>query len=83
MAPPQRFPPWLVELTKTVTLALGLPSQPNSCNVNHYASEGESVGLHKDDEPLFEAPNVIIVSLSLGSTRPFTVQQRGHKAKDI
>ena len=55
----------------------------NSCNANLYECPEHDLYWHSDDEPLFrtvDAPtserNVLIVSVSLGSTRDFGIRQK-------
>ena len=51
-------------------------AQPNSFLINHYRNGNDSVGIHKDDEPLMDT-NEPICCLSLGQTR--TLNLRSNK----
>ena len=49
---------------------------PNSCNLNRYDDENDSVGWHSDNEDLFQGTKecIRIISLSLGAPRTFAVK---------
>ena len=79
--PPLEFSPLLDEITHRVAALCGIPhsESPNACNVNLYQSGDQAVGMHRDDEPIF-GPNtshVVIVSLSLGARRDFSILPNG------
>lgn len=87
--PPHDFPEWFQSLTDEVMSFVGIDVPcPNSCNVNLYDDGTESVGWHSDNEPLFESQvqDCLIVSMSLGATRDFQIQQQwadGRKMETI
>lgn len=75
------FPPWMQEIRKEVGELCGIPADelPNSCNMNVYEDHRGEVGWHSDDEVYFQglAGDTRIISLSLGSARPFCWRMQG------
>jgi len=83
---PHQFPDWFTNLTTEVMELVGLELPiPNSCNVNLYEDGTESVGWHSDNEPLFESQvqDCLIVSMSLGGTRDFQIQQQWAEGRKL
>lgn len=83
---PHEFPKWFQDLTDEVMSFLGIDlPPPNSCNVNLYDDGTESVGWHSDNEPIFESQvqDCLIVSMSLGATRDFQIQQQWADGRKI
>ncbi|CAK0788687.1 unnamed protein product, partial [Prorocentrum cordatum] len=77
---PVPFPEWMLEIMAEVMPLCGFPLQdswPNSCNLNRYDSEWDSVGWHADDEDLFQGwyTDCTIISLSLGQARCFSLRK--------
>lgn len=71
--------PWtdtLRAIRGAVEAAAGAPF--NSVLLNYYRDQGDSMGLHSDDEPEL-GPEPVIASLSLGETRVFTLKHRRRK----
>jgi alkylated DNA repair dioxygenase AlkB len=81
---PEQMPPWMLTMANQLEEMLQLEKGFfNSCNANLYACSEHDLYWHSDDEPLFrivDAPtserNVLIVSVSLGSTRDFGIRQK-------
>jgi len=83
---PHTFPDWFQDLTEEVMSYVGIDLPcPNSCNVNLYDNGSESVGWHSDNESIFESQvkDCLIVSLSLGATRDFQIQQQWADGRKI
>lgn len=82
----QVYPPWMVELMKTVMPYFGMSDEeqkdgfptawPTCCNMNLYEDGAMSVGWHTDDERLFQGKfqDIRILSLSLGVKRTFELR---------
>lgn len=70
-------PDFVAEIRRTCVAIANLKTQPNACNINLYRSGHDSVGWHTDNEDLFEGEynDITILSLSLGSTRNFSVKK--------
>ena len=61
-------------------LSLHLDANFNSCLVNFYADETQTVPRHSDDEPMF-GPEPVIASLSFGATRRFVIEPKSKPSK--
>ena len=76
------FPIWMPALMKEVMEKCDVDSKdwPNSCNLNLYEDENNSVGWHADNEELFQGTkeHTRIISLSLGAPRTFGVKGNKH-----
>jgi alkylated DNA repair dioxygenase AlkB len=74
----QEFAPWIYEILQVVMPMRGIDEQgwPNSCKLSFYAGGQQAVGLHADNERLFQGAcaDAKIISLSLGSTRTFEIE---------
>lgn len=76
---PVEYPPWMLELMRTVMPYYGLKNQmewPDCCNVNLYEDGCMAVGWHSDDERLFQGKfrDIRILSLSFGVSRSFELR---------
>lgn len=70
--------PTLSMLMSRVTREIGLNVNSVLCNL--YRNGNDSIGMHSDDEPEL-GKNPVIVSLSLGATRKFTLAPNGDGMK--
>jgi len=76
---PEEYPPWMLELLKTVMPMCGLSNLeewPDSCNLNLYEDGQHSVGWHADDERIFQGKftDIAIISISFGQARKFQLR---------
>ncbi len=90
----QDFPPVLNSIIKLVkensfvtnTVSVKNLDKLNSCLINCYENENDSVSYHSDNEkelgPDFEK-NILVVSLSLGETRNFSIRTKESNQKAI
>ena len=79
VAAPQPFPSWMFAIMTVIMIQCGLPnpwSWPDCANMNLYEGPQDGVGPHADDEDSFAGLHqaILIISLSLGSTRRFEVR---------
>ena len=76
---PSDIPLWIGKLGDNIAGLLGVPPQQlNSVNLNKYSNYQETLWWHADNEPLFTSrshPECLIISLSLGSSRPFSLRR--------
>ena len=87
MHPRHSFPVWLEDLTKQVANIVSVcPSRLNSCNLNRYDNWNQHLEWHSDNEKPFRRTefqrDTLIISLSLGATRTFSVRIKGKDAPD-
>lgn len=75
---PTCFPKWLQEITSIMLSSTKhtFDNPPNACNINWYIDGNDSVGWHDDNEYMFGSEDVLIISLSLGSTRKFRIKSK-------
>lgn len=77
--PASPMQPWFIELSKKLEAFFEVPQDLtfNCCNINKYVGGLEAVGWHSDNEALFQATKhpTLIVSLTLGESRPFEIRQ--------
>lgn len=90
----QEFPPVLNSILKLVrensfvtnTVSVKNLDKLNSCLINCYENENDSVNYHSDNEkelgPDFEK-NILVVSLSLGESRNFSIRTKESNQKAI
>lgn len=72
--PSAGWPPFIAELATMVGMQLGVVF--TACNVNYYDQDRSYLGIHADDEPIWGnyGDNIVIASLSFGTSRKFTVE---------
>ena len=73
---PNEFPEFLKDLSGMVREIFGYKDNPDACNLNLYETGDNVLGFHADNEALFRGKQgeAEIISLSLGSTRRFTLR---------
>ena len=78
-----KAPTWLEDLTRCVNKLCNLPTgiNPNGVNCKKYDTAKQALGWHSDAESLLRSPdgNCIIISLTLGGSRQFSLRQNSTK----
>ena len=74
---------WFIDITRCICKECGLTRLPDSCNVNYYENGKQYVNWHTDNEALFQGTQreILIISLSLGSTRDFEFRIRNQEGQ--
>eukprot|EP00928_Gymnodinium_smaydae_P078713 TRINITY_DN62804_c0_g1_i1.p1 TRINITY_DN62804_c0_g1~~TRINITY_DN62804_c0_g1_i1.p1 ORF type:complete len:627 (+),score=53.63 TRINITY_DN62804_c0_g1_i1:41-1921(+) len=77
---PISFPQWMLDMIQRWLQCFNFTAEdlPNCVNLNLYENDGQAVGWHADDEPLFQGKrrDARIISVSLGAARRFRIGMR-------
>jgi alkylated DNA repair dioxygenase AlkB len=77
------FPKWIEELRTHMMKAVHLPTDdpPHSCNINLYKNGSAKLGLHSDNEAIFDGTNgsIYIISFSIGESRKFQIAAKNRE----